>query len=101
MRLSYKQKENLCKRYWTKGESFETARNRKGFATLRYNDFLLATDTKGPYFKPEYLKKPKYNSLEWLDKPDDNGTGFAESTEKEIFDRLCRQKGNAHNVVWK
>ena len=96
MRLTEIQKKNLCRRYWEKGETFRTAKNRKGFATLHESDFKKITDVWSVTYRELYPIK----SLEWLNQPDDNTTHFAHQTEEEIFNFRVKLYGKQKGVEW-
>ena len=97
MKLTPGQKTNLCRRYWENNETYLKAKKRKGFETLHESDFKKATDVWS--FTYRNLYPPK--SLEWMNKEDDNSTLFVTMTEEEIFNQLCKTKGNALGIKWK
>ena len=97
MKLTPRQKRILCRRYWEKNETFILAKRRKGFERLHESDFKKATDVHSYNYRLLYPPK----SIEWMNKEDDNATLFATMTEEEIFNQLCKVKGNALNIKWK
>ena len=97
MRLTDIQKRNLCKRYWEKNETYLIAKRRKGFEGLHESDFKRITDL----YSYNYRQLYPVTCLEWMNKVDDNATLFATMTEEEIFNQLCKVKGNALNIKWK
>ena len=96
MRLTDIQKRNLCKRYWEKNETYLIAKRRKGFEGLHESDFKRITDL----YSYNYRQLYPVTCLEWMNKVDDNATLFATMTEEEIFNQLCKTKGNALNIKW-
>lgn len=103
MNLTEIQKHIICKRFWEKGEDFNESRKRIGFGKLHYTVFNSITNRFSKEYLHLYPKKREVVIIykeKWLRKPDDNSTLFSTMTEEEIFDRLCKQKGNAHNIKW-
>ena len=97
MKLTDIQKKNLCRRYWDNNETYLIAKRRKGFERLHESDFKKATDVHSYNYRLLYPPK----SIEWMNKDDDSSTLFVTMTEEEIFNQLCKTKGNALNIKWK
>ena len=97
MKLTDIQKKNLCRRYWDNNETYLIAKRRKGFEGLHESDFKRITDLYSYYYRQLYPA----TCLEWMNKEDDNSTLFVTMTEEEIFNQLCKVKGNALNIKWK